>query len=200
LHHRQRSAASRSDEAGQQSSRPADLAECSHSCTPSPKCRRPLCMAASSHGSGPAAVAVAGMLRDPTQPRLSYWDFSTPSNPGRRATANAGREPCGEPAGEPERPTQDSDCRRRTETLRTKGNASRAKTTGSQATRESWAVRAVTLQGASATPSSAGRGSLVTRQSFVPAGGEERGTHKATSKSERRSGLAKGDFRERCMH
>jgi hypothetical protein len=73
--------------------------------------------------------------------KLSYWDFSTPSNPGQRATANTGREPCREPAGESEPCTQDSDCRRRMETLRTKGNASRAKTTGSRATRESWAVR-----------------------------------------------------------
>jgi len=60
--------------------------------------------------------------------------------------------------------------------------------------------RAVTLQGASATPSSAGRGSLVTRQSLILVGGEERGTHKATSKSERRSSPVKGDFRERCRH
>jgi hypothetical protein len=48
--------------------------------------------------------------------------------------------PCREPAGESERHMQDSDCRWRMETLRTKGNASRAKTTGSRAKRESWAV------------------------------------------------------------
>jgi len=52
--------------------------------------------------------------------------------------------------------------------------------------------RAVTLQGASVTPSPARQGSLVIRQGFILVGREERGTHKATSKSERRSALRKG--------
>jgi hypothetical protein len=51
--------------------------------------------------------------------------------------------------------------------------------------------------GASARPSSAGQGSSVMRQDLILASGEVRGTHGVLSKSEGRSGFAKGDSRER---
>jgi len=102
----------------------------------------------------------------------------SPSGVRRVLTVGGGWRPCGRKAMHHERRRLD---------LERRGRAGPCR-------------RAVTLQGASATPSSAGRGSLVTRQSLILAGGEERGTHKATSKSERRSSPAKGDLRERCRH
>jgi hypothetical protein len=145
-------------------------------------------------------VAVAGMLRDPTQPnsrigisrrrpiqareqpptQVGSLTGSLPeslSGVHRILTIGRGRRPCGRKAMHHERRRLDLERRGRAEPCR----------------------RAVTLQGASATPSSAGQGSLVTRQSFIPVG-EERGTHKAASKLECKSCPAKGNLRERRRH
>jgi len=51
-----------------------------------------------------------------------------------------------------------------------------------------------------AIPSLARQESLVTRQSLILAGREERGTYKAISKSEYRSSPIKGDLREQYRH
>jgi hypothetical protein len=49
-------------------------------------------------------------------------------------------------------------------------------------------------------PSLARQGLLVIRQSFILAGKKEKRTHKAISKLEYRSGLAKRDFRKQGRH
>lgn len=63
---------------------------------------------------------------------------------------------------------------------------------------KSWAVpQSCPAARALARPSSSRQGSSVMRQDLILASGEGRGTHSALSKSEGRSGLAKGDSRER---
>jgi len=74
--------------------------------------------------------------------------------------------------------------------LRTKGNASQAKMTGSRATRESWAVSQSSHTAGRVGDAEFSWTRIVSNEAEFHT--SRWGTHKAVSKSERRSGLAKG--------